>query len=297
MGLPHANRDERLSVSDLYRLNRLFHPVSGRVLDVAVDHGLFGEASFLTGIEDMAHALDTLVMAAPDAIQLTPGQAPLLQRVLGKAKPVLVMRADVANVYGSPLDNHLFSTHFPDAIELAVRLDAVAVCINLLDLPGRPQIREACIRSIMALRTPAAALGMPLMIEPLVMRDDASSGGYAVNGDTAKIMALVRQARELGADLIKADPTTNVQEYHRVIETAGEVPVLVRGGGKVGDRELLRRTADLLEQGARGIVYGRNIIQHPRPAALVSALMGMLHEGLDVDQAAERLLHQETADR
>ena len=34
-----------------YRLNRLFNPDSGRALDVAVDHGFFGEASFITGIE------------------------------------------------------------------------------------------------------------------------------------------------------------------------------------------------------------------------------------------------------
>ncbi|RZU76872.1 hypothetical protein EV384_5574 [Micromonospora kangleipakensis] len=62
-----------------YRLNRLFNPASGRCLDVAVDHGFFGEPSFLTGIEDMPAAIETLVAAAPDAIQLTPGLAPLLQ--------------------------------------------------------------------------------------------------------------------------------------------------------------------------------------------------------------------------
>ena len=33
-------------------------------------------------------------------------------------------------------------------------------------------------------------------------------------------MTLVRQARELGADLIKADPTDNVEDYHKVIEVA-----------------------------------------------------------------------------
>jgi len=32
-----------------YRLNRLFNPLSGRALDVAVDHGFFGEASFIDG--------------------------------------------------------------------------------------------------------------------------------------------------------------------------------------------------------------------------------------------------------
>ena len=228
----------------IYRLNRLFNPQSGRALDVAVDHGFFGERSFLTGIEDMDAVVRTLVAANPDAVQLTLGHARLLQAVPGKQKPALVLRSDVANVYGNPLDEHLFSHHIPNAIEEAVRLDAVAICANLMQLPGRPEIREANISSIMALRAEATKYAMPLMIEPLVMQDNAAAGGgYMVDGDTDKIMTLVRQARELGADLIKADPTDNVEDYHKVIEVAGDIPVLVRGGGRVDDRTLLERTA------------------------------------------------------
>ena len=192
----------------LYRLNRLFNPRSGRALDVAVDHGFFGEPSFITGIEDMRAVVRTLVHANPDAIQLTLGQARHLQGLPGKDKPALVLRTDVANIYGNPLDSHIFSHHFPHAIEEAVRLDAVAVCVNLLHLPGHPEIREASILSIMALRQEATRYGMPLMIEPLVMQDNAvAGGGYMVDGDTQKVVTLVRQAAELGADLIKADPT------------------------------------------------------------------------------------------
>lgn len=269
-----------------FRLNRLFNASSGRALDVAVDHGFFGEPSFISGIEDMDGVVATLVRANPDAVQLTLGQARLLQRIPGKQKPALVLRVDVANVYGNPLDDHIFSHHVPNAIEEAVRLDAVAVCANLMHLPGHPEIREANILSIMALREQATRLGMPLMIEPLVMQDNAKAGGgYMVDGDTDKIVTLVRQAKELGADLIKADPTDNIADYAKVIAVAGDVPVLVRGGGRVDDRTLLQRTIAVLDQGASGIVYGRNVIQHPRPAGITSALMAMLHEGASVDDA------------
>lgn len=273
-----------------FRLNRLFNPHSGRALDVAVDHGFFGEPSFITGIEDMDSVIATLVHANPDAIQLTLGQARLLQRIPGKMKPSLVLRTDVANVYGNPLDSHIFSHHVPNAIEEAVRLDAVAVCANLMDLPGRPEIREANIRSIMALREQATKWGMPLMIEPLVMQDNAQAGGYMVNGDTQKIVTLVRQARELGADLIKADPTDDISDYSRVIQVAGDIPVLVRGGGRVDDRTLIERTIAVLDQGARGIVYGRNVVQHEKPAGITAALMAVLHRGASADEALE-ILH------
>lgn len=268
-----------------FRLNRLFNPDSGRALDVAVDHGFFGESSFITGIEDMDAVIATLIRANPDAVQLTLGQARILQRVPGKHKPALVLRTDVANVYGNPLDSHIFSHHVPHAIEEAVRLDAVAVCANLMHLPGRPEIREANIQSIMALRKQATRFGMPLMIEPLVMQDNAKAGGYMVDGDTDKIVTLVRQAKELGADLIKADPTDNVADYAKVITVAGDVPVLVRGGGRVDDRTLLERTVAVLDQGASGIVYGRNIVQHPNPAGITAALMAVLHKGASVDAA------------
>lgn len=268
-----------------YRLNRLFHPRSGRALDVAVDHGFFGEPSFITGIEDMPKVIHTLVSANPDAVQLTLGQAHHLQAIPGRDKPALVLRTDVANVYGNPLDEHIFSHHVPHAIEEAVRLDAVAVCVNLMQIPGRPDIREANIRSIMALRKEATRYGMPLMIEPLVMQDNSKSGGYQVDGDITKIVTLVRQAVELGADLIKADPSNDISEYGRVIEVAGGVPVLVRGGGRVGDRILLERTAAVLAAGAHGIVYGRNVIQHPKPVGITSALMAMLHDDATVEGA------------
>jgi len=136
----------------------------------------------------------------------------------------------------------------------------------------------------MDLRADCTAFGMPLMIEPLVMREN-TSGGYMVDGDAERIVTLVRQARELGADVIKADPTDDPAVYRRVVTAAAGIPVLVRGGGRVGDEELLARTYRLLAQGAAGIVYGRNIIQHADPAGMVRALMAMLHEGATPESA------------
>jgi DhnA family fructose-bisphosphate aldolase class Ia len=258
----------------LPRLNRLF-AADGRCLDVAVDHGFFNEGAFLSGIEDMRAAVATLVDAAPDAIQLSPGQAPLLQDVPGPRKPALVLRTDVANVYHPQLPAVLYSEVIEDAVGTAVALDAACVVVNLLLLPDQPELLRRCVRNVMALRAACTPAGMPLMVEPLVFKPGA--GGYGVDGDVEKIVPLVRQAAELGADVIKADPTDDLADYGRVIEAAGGRPVLPRGGGRVPDEEVLERTRRLMAQGAAGIVYGRNIIQHPDPAGMTRALMDVVH--------------------
>ena len=268
-----------------YRMNRMFNPDSGRCLDIAVDHGFFGEKAFLQGIEDLPAAVQTLADAAPDAIQLTKGQARLLQSSGGRERPALVLRTDVANVYGAPLPDHMYDLTLPNPGLAGVQLDAACVVVNLFDLPGRPEVREACLRAVLNAKVDCEKYGMPLMVEPLVMKE-STKGGYEVNGDLDKIIPVVRQAVELGADIIKADPCDDPSQYHEVIQTASGIPVLVRGGGKVHDDELLRRTQVVLDQGAAGIVYGRNIIQHDNPAGMTRALMAMLHDGADASAAA-----------
>ena len=271
------------------RLNRLFNPQTGRCFDVAIDHGFFNEASFLAGIENLPKAIATLVAAAPDAIQLTLGQASHLQNLPIRPKPALVLRTDVANVYGNQLPRTLFSRIIADPVVQALRLDAACVVVNLFRIPDQPEVADQCIQNILTLKPLCDHYGMPLMIEPLVFQSNAKAGGYMVDGDPDKIIPLVRQAVELGADIIKADPTDDVSIYHKVVETAGGIPVLVRGGGRVSDEVILQRTADLIAQGARGIVYGRNIIQHPNPAAMTRALMAVLHENATPAQAAKLL--------
>jgi class I fructose-bisphosphate aldolase len=268
------------------RLNRLFNAESGRCFDVAIDHGFFNERGFLNGIEDIDTTVNTLVEAAPDAIQLTIGQAPVLQSLPGRLKPSLVLRTDVANVYGNVLPRTLFSRMIENPVEQALRLDATCVVVNLFRIPGEPEVSDQCIQNILKIKPDCDRYGMPLMIEPLVFRSNSEAGGYMVDGDLDKILPLVRQAVELGADIIKADPTDDVSLYHHVVKI-GRVPVLVRGGGKAPDAEILERTFNLIQQGVKGIVYGRNIIQHSDPAGMTRALMAIVHNGATPAEAAK----------
>ena len=266
------------------RLQRLFR--NGGCLDIAIDHGVCNEPSFLDGLEDMPGVVDTLVQAQPDALQMNFGQADLLQRRPGRSKPALVMRLDMGNPYNVTVHRVMWALlqNKKDPVLPAVQMDASCVVVNLFMLPNEPDLFRQCVENISIVRADCDKYGMPLMIEPLVMRPHSEKGGYMVDGDTEKIVTLVRLAREMGADIIKADPTDDTSMFHRVVEAA-RCPVLVRGGGREDLKQVFARSRELLNQGAVGMVYGRNVYQHKNPGAVVRALMAMIHDGVSADNA------------
>lgn len=274
-------------VTKKVRLNRLL--ADGRCLDVAVDHGIFNEPTFLHGLEDMAKVVRALAEAGPDAIQMNYGQADLLQEMPGRNKPALVMRLDTGNPYNRIRHRDMWSAlqNASDPIAPALRMDAACVVVNLLMLPDEPALFRQCVDNIASVGQDCEKYGMPLMVEPLVMQPNSERGGYLVDGDADKIVTLVRMARELGADIVKADPTSDPEAFHRVVEAA-RCPVLVRGGGKADLRQVLTNAYALLRQGAHGLVYGRNVYQHDNSQRVVKALMAMIHDGID-DAAAWRI--------
>lgn len=265
------------------RLNRLMR--NGRCLDVAIDHGVCNEPSFLSGLEDMDSVVRVLAEARPDAIQMNQGQADLLQTLPGRDRPALVMRVDMGNPYNRTRHREMWAVLQNEAEPLlpALRMDAACVVVNLFTLPDEPGLFRQCVQNISRLGNDCEKYGMPLMIEPLVMQPN-ERGGYLVDGDPEKIVTLVRLAREMGADIVKADPTDDPADFHHVVQAA-RCPVLVRGGGKAELRKVIDNSAALMAQGAHGMVYGRNIYQHDNPKAVVAALMALIHDAASSEQA------------
>ena len=196
------------------------------------------------------------------------------------------MRIDMGNPYNAQRHRVMWSLlqNHEEPIIGALEMDAACVVVNLFMLPDEPELFRQCVENISKVRADCHQYGMPLMIEPLVMLPNEMRGGYQVDGNAEKIVTLVRLASEMGADIIKADPTDDPEEFHRVVEAA-RVPVLVRGGGKEDLKAVLAKSATLMKEGARGMVYGRNIYQHANPNAVVSALMAMIHQRAGGEEA------------
>ena len=271
-------------LSKKVRMNRLFG--HGKCLDVAIDHGVCNEPSFLDGLEDIGKVVDQLCDAGPDAIQMNYGQCDLLQSREGKDKPALVMRIDMGNPYNKERHRVMWAElqNTEEPILAALQMDAACVVVNLFMLPDESELFRQCVANIARVRNDCEKYGMPLMIEPLVMLPNSERGGYMVDGDTEKVVTLARLAREMGADIAKVDPTNDPNDFHKVTE-ACRCPVLVRGGGKEDLKTVFDKSYALISQGAQGMVYGRNIYQHDNPKQVVKGLMAMIHDGVTGDEA------------
>jgi len=179
-----------------------------------------------------------------------------------------------------PSDANAFSP-LTSSVEDAVSIGADAVGYTLyvgsprqdIDIDQLRRVREACEK-----------WGMPLIVWSYPRGSAIEEKGgrdslYAV--DYAS-----RLAHELGADIIKLNepkksdkdaqqpkPYNTLQwesdeALRRVIESAGRSMVLFSGGSKISDDDLLNKAKRTMEQGATGLIFGRNLWQRPMDEAL-----------------------------
>ena len=262
----------------------MFNSKSGKCINIALDLGVFGDRSFSKGIEDLSKALPEIVKGKPDAIQLNPGGLKIYNSLNLDSDMAIALRLDVTNVYEARDIEYPWDTANVATLRDAFAKNVNVVVLNLLNLDENSRLQEQCIQNIQLIGAKCREENIPLMIEPLVMTAKPGAGSASV-GDVEKIAALVRQAVELGADLIKVDPTNPMSDFGQIVEIASGIPVLVRGGGSVPARELLERTRTAIDTGASGVVYGRNIVQHPTPAKFIQAIRAIVHKDATVDDA------------
>ncbi len=94
---------------------------------------------------------------------------------------------------------------------------------------------------------------------------------------------------EHGADVLKTYATGSADSFRKVTGSC-PAPVLIAGGPKIdSDRAALQVVRDTLDAGGRGVVFGRNIWQSPKPARVVKALRHLIHDDGTVDEALELL--------
>ncbi len=265
------------------RLKHLLYdhgPGGGTLLVLPIDQGLeHGPADFFENPEalDPQYQYDLAREGNFSAIALHIGLAEKYHHEYAGDVPLILK---LNGKTGIPADTHAFSP-LTGTVEDAVRLGADAIGYTIY--VGSPS-QDRDFTQFVEVRRAADRLGMPVVVWAYP-RGEA----IAKKGGKESLYAIdyaARVALELGADVVKVNypvasekdkespaPYNNLtldpdQAFRKVVESAGRALVLVSGGEKVGDRELLAKVRSSMDAGATGIIFGRNLWQRPKADAL-----------------------------
>jgi fructose-bisphosphate aldolase, class I len=250
-----------------YRLGRIFGD-DGRSVVLPVDHGtMLGRVS---GLEDPVALVQRFMELDLDGFLLGPGVvARTAQLFARRGAPARLLTIDT---YWRQSDRgeHVLMTTLERAAVLGV--DAVKVLMPWDVSPAERAARSALIGEVIAAADP---LGIPVMVEPIVLRAPRGDDAVAIEGDGC------RMAAELGADIIKVmypdDPELLAAWCQEV-----EVPVVILGGPAQGTvDDLCEMVSASVAAGARGITIGRRVWQRPveEAAEVLSRLSAIVHDG------------------
>ncbi len=250
------------------RLRRILHPDRGSLV-VAFDHPLVHGP--IPGTRNPARQIARFLEGGADALLLNFGAIRHLANASSaKALPGLIARLDWTTAMGraSKLSADQFRSCLVARPEDALRAGADAVITFLVIGSGDAAFERNEIRRNGQVARACEELGLPLVVEAV------ARGPRIQNPRDPEWLKLhTRIAAELGADLIKTEYSGDPESMRTVVE-ACPVPILVLGGGRVGsDREILKFVADIMQTGAVGIFFGRNVFQ----ARNIPELMRRIH--------------------
>jgi len=247
------------------RMSRILK--NGRTIIAPMDHGI---SCPVKGLEDMDRIIRTVDCGA-DAVVVHKGIAKNSE-YLRDSSIGLIIHLSASTSLVEPNDKRII-TSVKKAIQLGA--DAVSVHVNVGSHNERTQLIEASrVEEI------CDSYGLPLlaMMYPR---------GEGIEANVETIKHAVRVGYEMGADIIKTSYTGSPESFKKVTEVSA-VPVVIAGGSKMSDVEMIDLVNDAITAGASGVAIGRNVFQHKNPEAMVKALRRVIHDG-NVEVAKEVL--------
>jgi len=264
------------AVGKQLRLRRILP--DGRGVVFAFDHGVeHGPRDFPEEYIDPRVIVGKVVEAGVDAVMMLPATAYLTRDAWSGKTSLIVKVTSKTNL--RPENERLLQSIF-GYVEDAVALGADAVAATVY---WGSQYEDAMLKQWFEVRRAADRYGYPCL-QLSYPRGPAIKDMY----DVEVVRYGVRAAIESGADLIKTYYTGSLESFRRVVEAAAGVPVLMSGGA-VRERfiDFLRDVENVVKAGGRGVVVGRNVFRHRNPAGAIKAVMKVVHDGLDPEEAVK----------
>ncbi len=271
-----------MNIGKRIRMQRIVNRENGRTVIVPLDHGL--SAGPMPGIVDMHDTVSKVADGGANAVVMHKGMTSAGSRDHGRDIGLLIHLSASTGI--SP---HANSKVLVGTVEDALRLgaDGVSVHVNLGD-----EDEGRMLADLGRIASEADAWGMPVLAM-IYARGPKVTNEY----DPDLIAHCARVGAELGADIVKVAYTGDLHSFADAIAGC-RVPVVIAGGPKLDSTEaFLRMVQDSLKAGASGLSVGRNIFQHPDPAALCRALSGIVHKDWSLEQALAEVSRIEAESR
>ncbi len=155
------------------------------------------------------------------------------------------------------------------SVEQAVTIGADAVVI--LVFPGAPD-EQLSLQRLARLAGECEQVGLPVMAESI-----PGGWGQAVPWTIDNVARGARICAELGADIVKTVCPGATAEFAAAVD-ACPVPVVALGGAKMSSEDdVVALAAGVVQAGAAGIAFGRNVWGSPDPAKLLARLHEAVH--------------------
>jgi len=244
------------------RLSRIFNPLSGKTVMLAIDHGYFQGPT--TGLERVDV---NIVPIAPyaDALMLTRGI--LRSSIPSSCRNGIVLRASGGPSILKELSNENIAMDMEDA----VRLNACAVAVQVF-VGG--EFETQSIHNLTRLVDAGNRHGVAVL--------GVTAVGKTLTRDAKYLRLAVRICAELGAHVVK---TYYCPEGFETVAASCPVPLVMAGGKKLPELDALKMASNAVNEGASGVDMGRNIFQSEAPVAMIQAVGKVVHEGMKPEHA------------
>ncbi len=266
-------------VGKAMRLKRVIDPAGVSII-CALDHGMTSP-TFLQPLADIATRTAEAVTGGANVIMMSKGMI----RVAEPAFSPTTALAMLLSASGNPDGERPRIVQIGE-VEEALRLGADAVVLFTAlggeDEPGMLGILAGIGRE-------CAALGMPFIAEAEFPTTYATVEALQQQYGFEYLRRNVRLCAELGADIVKTNWPGDPDAFASLVEAANGIPVVLAGGSRLEDAELLWRMQVAVEAGAIGCSVGRNIFMHESPEAITRALSRVIRERWSAVEAHEAL--------
>jgi len=241
------------------KLNKILK--KNKAMFLAYDQGIeHGPTDFNDKNVDPEYIIDIAKKGGFTALIFQKGIAEKYNSLIKKSRVPLIVKLNGKTnlVSGEPVSRQLCS------VDEAVKLGAVAVGYTIY-IGSR--FEEEMLVEFEKIQRRAHKKGLPVVVW-------IYPRGKGVKGKNKKdLMAYAsRVGLEIGADIVKIQSTGKRADVEWAVESAGKCRVVLAGGKKKNEKELLDEIKDAMKVGVTGIAIGRNVWQAKYPIKVAEKL-------------------------